>query len=256
MTYSLLDDSTEHQYLARADFQRTSDDTIFGRYMATKYDKPIPMREGDTPLSLYDTTRGGNILGMDALAHSLVVGDTRVFGSNTVNSLRFSFNRSGVYRLAPATFDPHDIGSDVYSYQPDVGVFIVSGNGFQVNNPGPSRFTTNATQVNNDLTLVRGNHQIGVGGSLAYWQFSFLSHARSGGNWNFTGQLTGLGLADLLTGRVGRLEHGGPALLPMDQWYLGLYAQDTWRVSPRVTLNAGLRWEPYFGQSVTSGAVY
>jgi hypothetical protein len=254
--YSFLDDSTESQYLGRMDFQRTSDDTIFGRYMATKFDKPIPMREGDSPLSLYDAAGNRNVLGMDALAHALVIGDTRVFGPNTVNSLRYSFTRSGVYRLAPATFDPYDIGSDVYSYQPDAGVFIVTGNGFQVNNPGPSRFTTDASQISNDLTLVRGNHQIAVGGNLAYWKFSFQSHARSGGNWMFLGQLTGLGLADFLTGRVGRLEHGGPALLPMNQWYLGTYAQDTWRVSPRLTLNAGLRWEPYFGQSVTSGAIY
>src|SRR5437867_1338031 len=83
--YSFLDDSTEHQYLGRVDFQRTPDDTIFGRYMATKYDKPIPMREGDSALSLYDAANNRNILGMDALAHSLVVGDTRVFGPSTVN---------------------------------------------------------------------------------------------------------------------------------------------------------------------------
>ena len=151
---------------------------------------------------------------MDALAHSLVVGDTRVFGSNTVNSLRFSYNRSGVFRLAPATFDPYDIGSDVYSYQPDAGVFIVSGNGFQVNNPGPSRFTTDASQVSNDLTLVRGDHQLALGGNLAYWKFSFQSHARSGGNWNFTGQLTGLGLADFMIGAcrpAGARRAGAPA---------------------------------------------
>jgi len=255
VNYSFLDDSTEHQYLARIDFQRTADDTIFGRYLATKYDKPIPMRETDSPLSLYDATRNANVLGMDALAHSLAIGDTRVFGSNTVNSLRFSFNRSGVYRLAPETFDPYDIGSDVYSYQPNVGVFIVRS-AFQVNNPGPSRFTTNASQINDDLTLVRGNHQLGVGGNLAYWRFNFLSHARSGGNWQFTGSATGLPLADFLLGRVGRLEHGGPAILPSEQWYLGLYAQDTWRATPRLTINGGLRWEPYFGQSVRNGAIY
>jgi Carboxypeptidase regulatory-like domain/TonB dependent receptor-like, beta-barrel len=256
VTYTLRNDSDERQYVGRVDYQRTADDTIFGRYVATKFDKPIPMREGDTALSLYDASNNSNVLGFDALAHSLAIGDTHVFGSNTVNSLRFTYNRSGVYRLAPETFEPHDIGSDVYSYQPHVGVFIVSGNGFQINNPGPSRFTMQASQISDDITLVRGDHQIGVGGSVAYWQFHFLSHARSGGNWNFTGQLTGLGLADLMMGRVGRLEHGGPAILPMDQWYTGLYAQDAWRMSDRVTLNAGLRWEPYLGQNVLNGSVY
>jgi carboxypeptidase family protein len=256
VTYTLRGDSDERQYVSRVDYQRTSNDTIFGRYMATKYDKPIPMREGDTPLSLYDASNNTNVLGFDALAHSLALGDTHVFGANTVNSLRFTYNRSGVYRVAPQTFEPHDIGSDVYSYAPHVGVFIVSGNGFQINNPGPSRFTMNASQVSNDLTLVRGDHQISVGGSLAYWQFHFFSNARSGGNWTFSGQATGLGLADLLMGRVGTLEHGGPAILPMDQWYAGLYVQDAWRTTSRVTINAGMRWEPYFGQSVLNGAVY
>jgi hypothetical protein len=256
VTYTQRTDSDEKQYVSRVDYQRTSNDTIFGRYIATKFDKPIPMGEGDSPLALYDAANNTNVLGFDALAHSLAVGDTRVFGSNTVNSVRFTYNRSGVYRLAPETFEPHDIGADVYSYQPHVGVFIVSGNGFQINNPGPSRFTMQASQVSNDLTLVRGDHQLAVGGSLAYWQFHFLSHARSGGNWNFTGQLTGLGLADLLMGRVGRLEHGGPAILPMEQWYTSLYAQDAWRMSGRITVNAGLRWEPYLGQNVTNGSVY
>jgi hypothetical protein len=256
VTYPMRNDTNEAQFLAKVDYQRTAGDTIFGRYLATSYTKAIPMTESDTPLSLYDASNNRNESGLDDLAHSLVLGDTRVFGPNTVNSLRFSFNRTGVYRLAPATFDPYDIGSDVYSYEPDVMVVIVSGNGFQVNNPGPSRFTMNASQVSNDLTLVRANHQFSLGGSLAYWRFRFQSHARSGGNWNFTGQATGLGLADFLLGRVGRLEHGGPAILPMDQWYAGLYAQDTWRASSRVTINAGLRWEPYFGQTVLNNAVY
>jgi hypothetical protein len=256
VTYTLGNDSSERQYVGRMDYQRTSDDTIFGRYMATKFDKPIPMREGDTALSLWDAQNNSNVLGFDGLAHSLAIGDTHVFGANTVNALRFTYNRTGVYRLAPETFEPHDLGSDVYSYQPKVGVFIVSGNGFQVNNPGPSRFTNRASQIADDLTVVRGDHQMAVGGSLAYWQFHFLSHARSGGNWTFNGLATGLGLADLLMGRVGRLEHGGPAILPMDQWYTALYAQDAWRATNRITLNAGVRWEPYFGQSVLNGSVY
>jgi hypothetical protein len=134
-------------------------------------------------------------------------------------------------------------------------VLAVTG-GFNIANPGGGRFTTNSSQLSDDLTLVRGNHELSVGANVAYWKHYFFSHARSGGDWAFTGQLTGLGLADFLLGRVGRLEHGGPAIMPMDQWYLGLYAQDTWRMTSRTTINAGLRWEPYFGANVLNGAIY
>ena len=72
-------------------------------------------------------------------------------------------------------------------------------------------FNTNTYQFSDDLSIVRGNHQLAFGANIAYWKMDFLTHARSGGDWNVNGQATGLGLADFLLGRVARLEHGGPA---------------------------------------------
>ena len=82
-----------------------------------------------------------------------------------------------------------------------------------------------------------GSHQLGFGANIAYWKSIQTSHARSGGSWMFNGQTTGRGLADLLVGAVGSVEHGVPNLLVMDMDYVGLYAQDAWRMSERVTLN-------------------
>ena len=42
----------------------------------------------------------------------------------------------------------------------------------------------------------------------------------------------------------------------MKQLYLGFYAQDTWKVSPKATFNYGLRWEPGFAQQIRNGAIY
>ena len=110
-----------------------------------------------------------------------------------MNSLRFSFNRSAVSRFAPETFDPYDLGSDVYSYAPHVMWMRVQG-AFEIQNQGNSRFLTNASQLSDDFTIVRGDHQLSLGANAAYWKYYFQTHARSGGFWIFTGQLTGLGL--------------------------------------------------------------
>ena len=156
-------------------------------------------------------------------------------------------HRSAVTRFAPDTFDPYDLGSDVYSYAPHVMWARVQG-AFEAQNQGTSRFLTNASQVSDDLTVVRGDHQISLGASAAYWKYYFQTHARSGGFWIFTGQLTGLGLGDLLMGRVGRLEHGGPASC---RWTSGTWASTPGYLaaSTRVHDQRGPRWEPYFGQN-------
>ena len=246
VTYPLRRENNDGQVVGRIDYQR-SPNSMFGRYLATSATQSIPVTASDTALSL--------LSGFDDLAQSLTVGDNRVFGNHTVNSLRLAFNRSVVDRVTADTFDPYDLGVDAYSYHPHVMTVNVQG-AFRVTNQGPSRYVANAAQLTNDLTLMRGTHQISVGGSVAYWRYRLQAHVRSGGQWEFTGDLTGMGLADLLMGRLGRLEHSGPASLPMDQWHLGLYAQDSWRANHRLTVNAGVRWEPYFGQNLLNGAIY
>ena len=106
-----------------------------------------------------------------------------------------------------------------------------------------------------DLTIVRGNHQLAFGANVQYWNGDYTSTSRANGNWIFNGSATGLGLADLLVGPVTTVEHGGLGKLPVDSWYLGGYAQDSWRLNNRVTVNGGLRWEPFFGQNVRNGVI-
>lgn len=247
--YSATEDTDEAQTVGRLDFQLSANQSIFGRYMATSVVRPAPLSKSDNILT-------SAISGLDNLAQSFALGDTMVLGGSMVNSLRFAFNRTAIDRGNPAFFDPQSLGSQVYSYNPGEMVVAVTG-GFNVSAGTATKgvFQTNSSQISDDFTVLKGNHQIAVGGSVAYWKMNFLTHARSGGNWTFNGQLTGLGLADFLTGRVARLEHGGPGVLPMDQWHIGFYGQDSWRIGSRVTLNAGLRWEPYFGQSVLNGAI-
>ena len=219
--------------------------------MMTAHKKPAPFAQDPDNVLTVGTP------GLDNLAQSFAAGSTIVFGNNMVNSLRFAFNRTAIDRSSPAWFSPDDLGSKFYSYQPGEMVLTIPG-GFNIaaGTATTGRFNTNTYQMSDDLSLVRGNHQLAFGANVAYWKMDFLTHARSGGDWNVNGQVTGLGLADFMLGRVARLEHGGPATMPMHMLYLGFYTQDTWRATSQLTLNAGLRWEPFLGQELENAQVY
>ena len=115
--------------------------------------------------------------------------------------------------------------------------------------------TPNAYQVGDDLTLVRGRHQIALGGNMAYWTYDQVAHADRAVTGRSTGRPPVSASPTSWWDGVASLEHGGPTNSPVEQWYFGLYAQDSWRASDRVTFNLGLRWEPFFGAGLRNNAI-
>jgi hypothetical protein len=251
ITFELKNDLDEMQPLGRVDYQMSTNNSIFGRYLATRIVSPPGYGgEGDNVLKTYKP-------GTYNMAQSLVLGNTLVLSPATVNSLRFAYNHTKVDRYPAPFFGPKDLGSNVYSYPPGGQMVLEVTGGFELSQ-GPATkaiFFNDAYQLSDDLTIVKGQHQIMLGGSTHYWRGDYNSSSRTGGNWIIDGRATGSGLSDLMVGRITSLEHGGPALLLVNNWYMGLYAQDSWRASSRVTVNGGLRWEPYFGQNVENNAI-
>jgi carboxypeptidase family protein/TonB-dependent receptor-like protein len=235
----------EGQIVTKVDYQRTADHSLFGRYMVTFHKQGVPV--ADNLLTRMHQLS----VGLNNWATSAAVGDTRVFGANTVNAFRVGFNRTNVDRYNEPTVEPSDLGIRAFSYEPHrMNVDVVGG--FVAGHPsaGYGITHTDAYQVSDDLTLVRGGHQLAFGATVSRWSTYIETCARCGGQWNFNGQVTGLGLADFLVGRVASLELGGAGGTDPKQWYLGMYAQDAWRATSRLTLNMGLRWEPFFGQQL------
>ena len=85
-----------------------------------------------------------------------------VFGSNTVQLVpRYATTGRESARSTKKWFSPHDLGSNVYSYNPGEMLFTVTG-AFTIGGVNSGIFNTDSYQVSDDLTLVRGNHQLGV----------------------------------------------------------------------------------------------
>jgi hypothetical protein len=244
--------SDENQYIGKVDVQLNPNHSVFARYMLTDFVITPPMALD--PENVLVSTQGGQ----DQKGHTLTIGDTMVLSNTMVNSLRVAANYTDVHRLHhPLGFSAPDFGIKTFSYLDDYMLLSVTG-GFSIGSgvQNEARFKTPSYQVTDDLTMIRGNHQFAVGGSLAFWRSLSRANVRSPGTFAFNGSITGLGLADFLTGNMSSYIQAVPNTLDMQQWYVGLYAQDTWRASPNLTLNYGLRWEPGLAQQIRNGAIY
>jgi outer membrane receptor protein involved in Fe transport len=96
-----------------------------------------------------------------------------------------------------------------------------------------------------DLSIVMGAHQIGIGASLVHQNFNGSSGVARVPNPVFNGHFTNMGLADFMLGKASSFVQGNATLSNTRQNSIGMYIQDTWKATSRLTLSLGLRWEPH-----------
>ena len=240
LQYGIPNNNTEHQGLAKVDYTISGNSSLFARYFYAVYDNPATY-DGINVLTLSRT-------GQNNQAHSLVLGHNQVISASTLNSLHVTINRTLNDRPLPPYFSATDLGAKVVSLVPGYVGVSVTGNGFAVGagatNPG--YFNSKGWQIADDLDLVRGAHQFSIGGNWIHSSIETLNNRPTNGAFTFNGQSTGLSLADFMTGAVsGGFLQGNPVYDYDHSDYIGAYAQDNWRVRPNLTVNLGLRWEPF-----------
>jgi len=105
-------------------------------------------------------------------------------------------------------------------------------------------FNTNTYQISDDFTIIHGKHQFQFGVDVRRQQMNVLNNQQSNGQFNFNGSVSGNALADFMLGIQNTYNQGNPNPNALRQTVFAAYAQDTFRMSPRLTLNLGVRWEP------------
>src|SRR5207249_3652941 len=106
-------------------------------------------------------------------------GDTLILSSTTVNALRFAYNRTAIARTQAETFDAPSMGINTFSYLPRQIQFVTT-NAFTIGGGQANAvFNTSTVSFSDDLTLVRRDHQFGLGASLARWSSYSSANIRS-----------------------------------------------------------------------------
>jgi len=253
-TFGIATASNEYQVVGRVDYQVSDRQTLFGRYIATSFAQTPPYALDQ---NLLNTIQGGR----DNLGQTFTLGDTYLISPTTVNSIRVSVNRTAIQRTNSDFFSAPELGVPTYSYMPHYMIMtITSGFNLGGGTENAANFRTTTYQLGDDVSLIRGAHQIAFGATTNQWRSAGYANVRSPGTFTFSGALTGNGMADFLLGNLSGTTssflQSAPNTLIAQDWYFGAYVQDTWKMSQRLTLNYGVRWEPWFPQQLTNNAIY
>jgi hypothetical protein len=240
VTYDIPVTGDEEQVIGRIDFVHNQKHTIFGRYFIDAFKNPATY-DGK---NLLTTIQPGNL----EMAQSATIGDNYTFGPGTLNSFHATFNRRRDDRGPTAIpINPTLLGVNMYSAVPNFLLLSVTG-GFSTfcGTCAPGHFNVNSYQVADDVDVIRGRHQMAFGVNVVRVQNNTISGFQENGNFTFNGSRTGIGLADFMLGLPNDFSQTNATPDDLRQWIMSFYAQDTFKISSRFTLNAGIRWEPTF----------
>jgi Carboxypeptidase regulatory-like domain/TonB dependent receptor len=237
--YALRSDQDEQQWLGRIDYTVSDKHTIFGRYFGTRLIQPIQ----DYKANILNANRAGARHRYDLA----VIGSTYLISPNVVNQFRVTGNRTWNIKLLGEYLNLSDLGVNVFSApQPTRYPFInVSGGPSVGSGMFFTQYPTVSYQFVDDISWVKGAHQIGFGANWIHSAMNSNLGNMAHGRFDFTGAQTGLGMTDLFLGRSSVYQQNAFTGTQNRLDYIGLYAQDSWKVTPRLTMNYGLRWDPY-----------
>ena len=265
--YTSPNEAHDSQIIGKVDYQRSAKNTIFARVFFTPQYTSIP-NDLETKLLGFQNTANLGASGQDNIGSFYTIGQNYLLSPKMVNTLSMAVNRTFIRRIGPFAYDVGDLGINAYTYLPKTFEFGgLSGGGGRGAAGGQggtgtdSSNNTNTANITDTLSWIKGNHQMSFGGSLAMWKVISYANVRSIPVYSFgvtTGDLssTGLATADFLLGKFQSLRQASPNGLLMSQWYMGWHAEDKWNVTPRFTVSAGVRWEPYFPQQQLDGHIY
>jgi hypothetical protein len=240
------------EYIARVDHAFSDKDHLFGHYYSDYYQQAADYNPAMLlSFQSYFNTRYQNAL----------LSETHTFTNNLLNNLVLNYQREVALRGGPPG------SSDITAYgvnniwQPATGPYLsasVSGY-FGAASSAFAAWGRNNYTLNDDLHWTKGSHSFAFGGHIELSKFDvtnvYLSYGTFGFNtatnniagttYQYPNAMANFQLGFMGGGSTAGFQQGNFEQVNDRNHFPGLYAQDSWKVTPRLTVNYGIRWEDF-----------
>jgi hypothetical protein len=220
----------------RVDYQLSQRHSMLGRFLQTRTDSEAP------PI----TTPIGNTA--TATLSDYMGSDTFIFNAHTINVARFSYNRIDAHPAVTSGLRNEDYSINVPNTNTLAqGLASIAITGFFNLGDAQQPFVKRVNEVfqfTDDFTWTRGSHSLKFGLDVRQEHMLIAFINRPNGDFTFNGVQTGNAAADFLLGLPAQFRRTTTNQAQDGVgWLSAGYAQDQWRLSPRLTANLGVRYE-------------
>ncbi|HKX31375.1 MAG TPA: carboxypeptidase regulatory-like domain-containing protein [Blastocatellia bacterium] len=216
--------SRDDFFTLRADHTLSATDTILGRYLFDDSDVVLPRFFSDYTNQVVNRKQ------------VFTIEERKLIGAKISNEVRLGFNRS-----TPSELIPNPASTlQLIAGQPLGEISVTGLSPIGTDRTNPKLFYQNNLQVNDNVFLLLGRHNVKTGVTFERFQFNGYQESRTRGRLRFSN------LPNLLTFNVRDLEGSDPNsdfTRGYRQSLFGLFAQDDFKFTPRLTLNLGVRYE-------------
>ncbi len=240
--------TNDNQYLAKVDHLFNDKHRISARYFLLEYNQPWQF----DPANIYFAQPG-----QKAGTHNGGLNYTYSITPRVLNNFNFVFHRTTPVASPPSgiTSDFKSLGSNVNVIPGfetrDLAISNWSGASLSLGYSGPQT----SYEISNITSVVKGNHNIRFGGMYRKYRMSLASYWLSGGYASFYGDRTGdpnnpslvnagNAFAQFLLGDLSRWRQQSYWSSDLRLNAAGAFIQDDIRLTPKLTANVGLRWDP------------
>jgi hypothetical protein len=255
-TYSQIRPQTYRDYTGRVDWEVTQRDHAFFRYTRSNYTNDSSgFTVGDVDLNAGPRSIDTAAIGWNHVFSTRTNLDVTVGGNNYADQCCFYPNYE--------KFSPSSVGLPAYAQSyaassiPTLPVFNVS-NYSQIGQVNGTEHWSRDLAFRADVTHVQGRHTIRAGGEYRAQNYSQIQGGNTSGTYNFNNQYTqenngndptypttnqGLSYASFLMGVQSGSSASSQAAFSFHTPYYALYVGDTWRLSSKLTVIPGIRFE-------------
>jgi hypothetical protein len=237
----------DDQYLGKIDYLRGKH-RLSGSFFRTYFNEPPDI--ADAKVNILAADSGGNQVWIKNLA----VNHTYSATPNLLFNTWFGWDAQSGGSRSGAPFPFSAAGINIAAPTPPELSLSVSGFfGISTNHLG--NFDRGDYTFRENVTLQRGAHELHFGGEAVRVYNNLVNTFTMSGSFSFANQLSGNNLSDFFLGYASSFTQGGGEFKRLVGTLWSLYAQDNWRVNQKLTLNIGLRWDPYFPYTEVDGRV-